>query len=80
MTPYLYINIFIYIYIYLYIYTQSAWRNGTHVNPHGPQYGANMGAPYGARKNLSLENKWGLCGPKHFHKKKNRWGPCGPKM
>ena len=50
-------------YMCIYIYTQSALRNRTHIGPHGLLYGADMGAPYGARENLSLKNKWGLCGP-----------------
>ena len=44
-------------------------RNGTHVNPHEPPCGADMGTPYGAHENLALENKWGLCEPRNFHKK-----------
>ena len=64
----MYIYIFAYIYIYIYIYIPSQHGEmGPMSTPHGPQYGPDMGAPYGARKNLSLENKWGLYGPKNFH-------------
>ena len=46
--------------------SQSAKRNGIHVSPCGPLCGADMGTPCGARKNLSLKTKWGLCGPKFY--------------